>query len=107
MRTLDFNVRKQRLTKKIGCDFSGLVAGSVGYLRAHFVFTDETWDKCAIKIARFWIDNREHAIYLDENDCCNIPPEVTAKQLFGVSLLGVALDYKIETNRTTVTQGVN
>ena len=106
MRILEFNVRKQRLTKKIGCDFDGLVAGSVGYLRARFLFLDNEWDKCDVKIVRFWVDNREHAVYIDENGFCDIPPEVTAKQLFGVSLLGVAPGYKIETNRTIVKQGV-
>ena len=106
MRILEFNVRKQRLTKKIGCDFSGLVAGSVGYLRAHFSFSDDEWDKCDAKIARFWINNREHAKYLDDDNSCEIPPEVLVGSKFEVSILGAAPGYKIETNRTNVKQGV-
>ena len=34
MRTLEFDVRGQKLEKREGSDFSGLVAGTDGYLQA-------------------------------------------------------------------------
>lgn len=107
MRILEFNVLKQRLTKTPGCDFSGLVAGSVGYLRAKFNFHEEDWDKCSTRLARFWLNGKEHAKVLDENGCCDIPNEVVIGSKFEVSVLGAAPGYKIETNKITVRQGVH
>lgn len=106
MRILEFSVAKQRLTKKSSCDFDGLVAGSVGYLCAKFYFSKDEWNKCADKIARFWIDETEYAKRLDKDNSCIIPPEVLTGKRFGVSVLGAAPGYKIETNKTTVRQEV-
>lgn len=107
MRTLEFNVQKQRLLKKPGCDFSGLVAGSVGYLQAKFNLSEDEWSKCEIKIARFWIDEQEHAKTLDDNNCCIIPPEALIGSRFGVSVIGAAPGYQIETNKIYVRQEVH
>lgn len=106
MRILSFEVKKQRLMKRPTCDFSGLVAGSVGYLRATFSFTDTDWIKCSTKIARFFIDGQEHAELLDEANGCIIPPEVLTGSKFEVSIVGAAPGYKIETNKITVRQEV-
>lgn len=107
MRILEFEVRKQRLTKKPTCDFSGLVAGSEGYLHAQFRFSDKDWDRCITKIARFWIGSTEHAKYLDDNNQCVIPPEALTGDKFEVCILGVASGYKIETNKIRVKQEVH
>ena len=107
MRTLEFNVNKQRLTKRLSCDFSGLVAGSVGYLQAKFYFSEDEWDKCTTKIASFWINEKEQAIRLDETNSCVIPPEVLTGSKFEVSVIGAAPGYKIKTNRINVRQGVH
>ena len=107
MRTLEFNVRKQRLMKNTSCDFSGLVAGSVGYLQAKFDFSAAEWGKCSTKIARFWIEEQEHAAILDENDICTIPPEALTGSRFGVSVIGAAPGYQIETNKIYVRQEVH
>lgn len=107
MRILEFNVQKQRLTKKINCDFSGLVAGSVGYLRAKFYFSEEEWNKCSTRIARFWLDGKEEARTLDENNSCEIPPAVLTGSKFEVSVLGASTGYKIKTNKIKVRQGVH
>lgn len=105
MRILEFNVEKQRLTKKPGCDFSGLVAGTVGYLHAKFYFQNE-WDKCSTKIARFWIGDEEHAKPLDADCCCEIPEEVLTGRKFEVSVIGAAPGYNIKTNKINVRQVV-
>lgn len=107
MRILEFDVKQQRLTKKMGCNFSGLVAGSIGYLHAKFHFSENEWDKCAVRIARFWIGTQEHAKSLDENNSCVIPPEVLVGSKFEVSVIGATPGYQIETNKITVRQGVN
>ena len=60
MRTLRFTVDGQTIRKNPDCDFSGLVAGSVGYLRANFKFSKE-WFGCT-KAASFWFDGLEHAV---------------------------------------------
>lgn len=106
MRILEFNVTKQRLKKKPGCDFSGLVAGSVGYLKATFQFSDDEWSKCTTKIARFWIGEKEYANLLDSSNTCMIPSEVLVGDRFEVSVVGAAPSYKIETNKLRVRQEV-
>lgn len=106
MRILEFNVDKQRITKAKHCDFSGLVAGSIGYLHAKFRFSENEWNGCTNKVARFWIKDQEHAAMLDKNNGCVIPHEVLTGSKFEVSVLGVAPGYKIETNKVCVRQGV-
>ena len=107
MRTLEFNVNKQRLNKRLGCDFSGLVAGSVGYLQAKFHFSEDEWNKCTTKIASFWVNDKEQAVRLDSSNSCEIPPEVLIGSKFEVSVIGAAPGYKIMTNKIPVRQGVN
>ena len=106
MRILEFEVKKQRLMKKPTCDFSGLIAGSVGYLQATFHFSESEWGKCANKVARFWLDNEEHAVLLGKDNSCIIPPEVLTGSKFEVSVIGAAPGYRIETNKINVKQGV-
>lgn len=105
MRILEFEVKKQRLVKRRACDFSGLVRGSVNYLSARLYFTNDEWQQCSIKIARFWVQGREYAVLLDENDSCIVPKEAVNSDTFGVSVLGVAKTHKIETNAVYVRQG--
>lgn len=106
MRTLEFNVEKQRLNKKRDCDFSGLVAGTVGYLQAKFCFSNSEWAGCSTKVARFWLGEQEHAKCLDDNNSCVIPSEVLTGSKFEVSVIGAAPGYRIETNKITVRQEV-
>jgi hypothetical protein len=107
LRILEFNVSKQRISKKQDCDFSGLVAGSVGYLYAKFYFSEQEWNRCTDKVARFWIGEREYAILLGDDTTCVIPPEVLIGKRFEVSVIGAANGYKIETNKINIRQEVN
>ena len=110
MRILKFDVKKQRIVKKQGCDFSGLVPGSTGYLKAKFYFSPE-WKRCKLKVASFWVDEKEHAAELDEDNSCMIPPEALVGDKFSVSVIGVDPSakppYRIGTNQSKVKQGVN
>lgn len=102
MRTLEFLVNGQKLSKN--GDFTGLVAGSSGYLRCHVSFSKE-WDDCVIA-ASFWIKDEEVPIILDENNDCSVPDEVTANKKFSVSFSGVRLDgYTLTTNKIKIYQG--
>lgn len=105
MRTLEFVANKQQLRKKSDCDFSHIVAGSVGYLEAVFHFSPE-WAGCH-KAASFWLDDAEYAVLLDDADSCAIPEAILKGDRFQVSVVGVKPGYKITTNRVKVKQEVN
>lgn len=104
MRILQFVTDGQRLKKQTNCDFSGLVAGSEGYLRAQFTFSSE-WDGCK-KAASFWVNGQEHARLLDKDNSCDIPPNALTESMFEVSVTGVKTGYKINSTRTKVKQEV-
>jgi folate-dependent tRNA-U54 methylase TrmFO/GidA len=104
MRILQFVADGQRLKKQTDCDFSGLVAGSEGYLRAKFTFSDE-WLGCK-KAASFWVGSQEYARLLDDDNSCVIPTEALVGALFEVSVVGVKPNYKIGSTRTKVRQEV-
>lgn len=104
-RVLEFIVTGQRLAKKPGCDFSNLVAGSIGYLKAKFHFSDE-WTGCK-KAASFWLNNKEHAVLLDNDNSCDIPPEALTGRMFEVSVTGVRDGSLIPTTKFKVRQGVH
>lgn len=113
-RTLEFAVDKQRLTKKRDCDFSRIVAGTDGYLRAKFYFSEE-WEGCA-KIATFEADTDDGtiamSIILDIEDSCDIPSAVLKSERFYIQVIGgktkpgnnARAMYKITTNKTKVKQ---
>ena len=104
IRTLEFEVKQQNLNKKRGCDFSRIVAGTSGYLRAKFYFSEE-WNGCA-KVASFESSSVEgpQAILLDYEDSCDIPAEVLKADRFEVSVLGGKNNMRINTNKYKVRQ---
>jgi len=102
MRTLRFLVDGQIIEKDPKCDFSGLVSGTEGYLRAEFSFSNE-WDKCH-KAASFWKFGEENPIIL-ENNACIIPAAALTYKFFEVSVMGMRKGYTITTNRIRVEQG--
>ena len=104
-RILEFEVQRQRLTKKRSCDFANIVSGSSGYLKAKFHFSEDEWTGCR-KAASFWINDEETAVLLDETNTCLIPSEVLTGDRFSVSVTGVRNNYKIKTNKSVVKQEV-
>lgn len=103
MRQLMFNVNSQCITRDPECDFSGLVAGTVGYLQACFSFSPE-WDGCKL-VAQFWRGEEEHARFIIDGTC-DIPPDVLLGRTFKVSVIGVRDGYRISTNKVVVRQEV-
>lgn len=106
MRTLIFRVDRQRLLKDRNCDFSMIVAGSVNYLKAKFIFSPE-WDRC-IKAVSFWVGDREYAVCLDKNNECFVHEAVSNEKVFEISVTGLRPDtgYKIKTTKCKITQEV-
>lgn len=94
MRTLTYKVVGQRLIPT--GDHTGLIAGSEGYLQASFEF-DSNWNGCK-KVASFYSDGEEHAMLLNKDNACTIPPEAITKSTFEVRVEGRKTDYRIQTN---------
>lgn len=104
MRVLEFIVNKQRLMRKAGCDFSHIVAGSVGYLRAKFYFSSD-WEGLK-KAASFWCGEKEYAVLLDTDNSCDIPSEALVDKVFEVSITGAHDNGLIPTTKIKVKQEV-
>lgn len=103
MRPLTFNVTAQRISKDPNCDFSNIVAGTSGYLRARFTFSPE-WDDC-VKVAQFWRGDQEYAALIENNEC-EIDPAALVGPTFRVSVIGQRKNFRITTNKTLVRQEV-
>lgn len=104
MRKLEFNVEGQRLRRTPGCDFSCIVAGTVGYLQMQFHFSKE-WDDC-IKVVSFWLGDEEIPIKLNDDNLCEIAPEVASHEMFDISVTGGKTGYRIVTNKYHMKQEV-
>lgn len=102
MRVLKFIVRGQKIEKDAGCDFSGLVAGTKGYLKAEFQFDGE-WDGCrkAAVFTKFAKDYPAPVI----NGACEIPEEALDYKYWGLRVIGErANGYRITTGKIKVEQ---
>lgn len=107
MRTLKFIVEAQTIRQDPNCDFSGLVPGSEGYLKAEFTFSKD-WSGCR-KVAAFYSNlGREYEPQiLNNGDSCMIPSEALQRSIFKMQVIGKKDGYRICTNKLTVVQGVN
>lgn len=85
MRVLDFIITGQKLRRDPLCDFSGLAAGSRGYLFARFRFS-ANWVSCK-KVAVFVCKGKEYPAAL-KNNMCEIPAEALAGQIVKVYVVG-------------------
>lgn len=101
MRTLKFIVEGQHIEKDPSCDFSGLVAGTEGYLQAKFSFSEE-WNGCG-KIAEFRLHATAEPVSVKlVGDACAIPPEALIGKSFKVSVIGIRKGFRIQTNMVEV-----
>jgi len=103
MRTLEFNVKELKLEKVSSCDFSGIVPGSSGYLKARFRF-DNTWAGLT-KVAVFSERKYESAEIIEKNECV-IPDKVLERKTFEIYVVGKdkVTGSKIKTNRIVIEQ---
>lgn len=101
MRILKFIVTAQAIIKDPDCDFSGIVAGTQGYLRAEFSFSAE-WAGCRVA-AVFSCLGKEYAEPV-LNGGCKIPSGALTWDSFGVRVVGQRAGYRITTNEIKVRQ---
>lgn len=103
MRTLKFIVDGQTIKRDPDCDFSKIVPGSKGYLRAKFTF-DGAWVGCE-KIAVFKKRNttEQHPVQIVNNSCM-IPDEVLVRRNFKMEVIGIKPGYRLVTNGLEVKQ---
>lgn len=103
MRTLKFIVEGQIIRPDPSCDFSGLVPGSEGYLRAEFSFSKD-WVN-TIKVVSFSRHNTEFTPKaLSDGVSCEIPPDALKNRYFQISVLGKRGDFVLTTNKVTIQQ---
>lgn len=107
MRTLKFIVNGQKLSKDPNCDFSGIVAGTKGYLKAEFIFSDE-W-KDLIKVLGYSSNRMKEDIVFIKDDSILIPESILGDsrlifRITGVRSLNSSNDLTIVTNKVRVTQ---
>lgn len=109
-RLLVFKVDKQVLSKQPGCDFSRIVAGTKGYLKAKFYFSDSEWLNCDKKVACFRVggETGEYPVALDKANECTIPEDALVGSTFEVKVEGVSSDfgYHVKTNWFKIKQEV-
>lgn len=99
MRTLTFEVNKQNMQKH--GDFSGLVAGTKGYLQALFRFSAD-WAGCR-KVAVFTCRDGEYPVLI-EGSRCMVPDEAAACTSFRVHVIGRKNGQDVPSGRVTVIQ---
>ena len=99
MRTLQFKVTGQNLSKD--GDFSGLIAGTRGYLQTAYNF-DSEWDGCR-KAAVFCRYEKEYPVPI-VNGKCAVPDEIAEYKRWKVYLVGERKGYRITTNEVEVRQ---
>lgn len=103
MRTLRFIVDAQKISPDPSCDFTGIVPGTAGYLKAHFSFSSE-WRGLA-KVAefrRYDIDEAVPAKII--NGKCEIPAETLRGKKWYVNVVGKRGNIRITTDRAEVKQ---
>lgn len=103
MRTLEFKVNGQRISKSNNCDFNGIVSGSVGYLKAHFSFSPE-WAG-TVKVAEFrtYADLEPVSVPIINNECM-VPMEVTGSNAWYVKVVGKNKNMILPTENCRVKQ---
>lgn len=103
MRVLEFIAAGQTLSRAPACDFTGIVAGSCGYLRARFLFSRE-WAGCK-KVAVFTSKGQEYPVPLELN-MCEIPAEALTGSAVQVYVVGRRPGFEITTGVAAFPQTV-
>ena len=102
MRTLRFIVEGLSIRKDPQCDFSGIVPGTKGYLRAEFNF-DHDWAGCE-KMAVFSYRGIEEIPVRIRNNACMFPEEILTHRNFKIEVIGLKPGVKLKTNKLEVRQ---
>jgi hypothetical protein len=97
---LEFIATGQTLKRAPACDFSGIVAGSNGYLFARFHFSRD-WAGCK-KVAVFTCKGKEYPVGLKDN-MCEIPADALTGGPVQVYLVGQRGAVRITTDAVAFT----
>ena len=101
MRELGFIVRGQHIEKDPSCDFSKIVKGTKGYLKARIAF-DGTWAGFG-KVVIFKKLLSEYSAVLKNGECI-IPDEALDWNRFSVSVVGSKNGVVLTTDKVVVEQ---
>ena len=102
MRTLEFNVEEQVLSKNRNCNFSNIISGTEGYLKAKFKF-DKTWQGYG-KVAVFVNLFKEYPAVIGTDGTCSIPQEALTSSKFEVFVVGKRGNRKLTSSSIEVRQ---
>ena len=103
MRILEFEINGQNISKSKNCDFSGIVPGTSGYLKASFSFSAE-WTGM-VKVAEFRKLTSDEPVSVPIiNNECMVPVEVTGGNKWYVKVIGKRGDVLIPTGNYRVRQ---
>ena len=87
MRILEFEINGQNISKSKNCDFSGIVPGTSGYLKASFSFSAE-WTGM-VKVAEFRTHASSEPVSVPIlNNECMVPGEVTGADRWYIKVIG-------------------
>lgn len=104
MRTLKFIVEDQIVRPDPNCDFSDLVPGTKGYLKAEFSFS-KAWEGYTKVAGFFSMMGREYKPQvLRDGKSCTIPAEACARSQFRIQVLGKKDVDVLKTNKLVVLQ---
>lgn len=104
MRTLNFKVKGQSLSKDPKCDFNNIMSGSKNYLLLKFDFSEDllNFKKVACFVKGYAI---EYVPII--NDCCFVPENITDSHKISFFITFVDNDIKFESNKISIKQEVN
>lgn len=103
MRILEFEINGQNISKSKNCDFSGIVPGTSGYLKASLSFSSE-WSGM-VKVAEFrkYVCDDPVSVAIINNECM-VPTEVTGGKAWYIKVIGKRRDVIIPTKNCRVRQ---
>lgn len=104
MRTLVFKVDGQKLYANSPSDISGLVAGTSGYIKVKFLFSED-WNECVKVVAFNAVSGEEfEPRKLDSENSCYIPDDALQYHEFEMKVLGKSKNYTITTRPIRIRQ---
>ena len=87
MRKLKFKVNGQKLKEESGCDFSGIVPGTSGYLKASFSFSAEWIGMVKVAEFRKYLCDEPVSVPIINGECA-VPDTVTGGKAWYVKIVG-------------------
>lgn len=102
MRILEFIVEEQILSKDKNCDFSNIISGTKGYLKARFKFS-KSWQGYG-KVAVFVNLFEEYPVVVKPDNTCEIPPEALTSSKFEVYVAGIKGKGKLTSSSVEIRQ---